>query len=145
MIMNAGLARYSALFISPMYQGLLVITGALSGIAFFGELKSMPTLNIIIYFVGIAIMCGGIGVLCVLQGEHEEEGVEKEGEGNNAKEASSDDNNSDIKISMDDVDPKALAASKGVDDKGKGDSPSLSVDSVELELSDKPEVESSNA
>ena len=64
---------------------------------------------------------------------------------NNAKEASSDDNNSDIKISMDDVDPKALAARKGVDDKGKGDSPSLSVDSVELELSDKPEVESSNA
>ena len=71
--------------------------------------------------------------------------IDNEGEGNNAKEASSDDNNSDIKISMDDVDPKALAARKGVDDKGKGDSPSLSVDSVELELSDKPEVESSNA
>jgi hypothetical protein len=67
LIMNAGLKKYSALLIAPMYQGTMVIVGSLSGIAFFDEAHNMSQARILLYFVGVGIILGGIVVLCVFK------------------------------------------------------------------------------
>merc|ERR1711998_630534 len=50
-----------------MYQGTMVIVGSLSGIAFFDEAHSMSQARILLYFVGVGIILGGIVVLCVFK------------------------------------------------------------------------------
>jgi len=60
MIMNEGLKRYDTIFIAPVYQAFLVLMGALSGEAFFGEVRRLPPGNRLVSAVSLAVMCWGI-------------------------------------------------------------------------------------
>lgn len=65
LILNAGLERYSAYFIPPIFQGVMMITSAAGGATFFNELKDMTTVEMAVYIVGLAIILAGIAILCL--------------------------------------------------------------------------------
>lgn len=66
-VMNEGLRRYDAVFIAPVYQAFLVLMGAASGEAFFGDFRRLQATNRMIACLSVLVMCGGI--VCSMSGE----------------------------------------------------------------------------
>ncbi|KAK8802875.1 hypothetical protein WA171_006546 [Blastocystis sp. BT1] len=61
--LNAGLKRYEAMYIIPLYQGSFIIIGSISGILFFNEMQTATFLQIAVYIAGICLNLIGLNPL----------------------------------------------------------------------------------
>lgn len=72
-LLNEGLRRYTAIFVAPVFQAFLVVSGAISGAVFFQELVDMPDDDIMGFWVSLFIITAGV-CFCMLKGEDSEKG-----------------------------------------------------------------------
>jgi drug/metabolite transporter (DMT)-like permease len=64
-LLNEGLRRYDAVFITPVYQGLIIVVGSLSGAAFFDELRGFSTWGYVTFLGALAAIAVGLYVVLV--------------------------------------------------------------------------------
>ena len=74
--LNAGLARYDALVVIPMYQCMWIFFNILGGAIAFDELKTFTLKQAIFFPVGSVLTFVGISLLA--HGDHQEEAEDKE-------------------------------------------------------------------
>jgi drug/metabolite transporter (DMT)-like permease len=69
-LLNEGLRRYDAVFITPVYQGVLVLVGSLSGVAFFQELENFSWARIYAFLSSLMLIVVGLWI-CMMSAEGE--------------------------------------------------------------------------
>lgn len=58
--LNEGLKRYPSLHVLPLYQGIIILVGSITGVIFFNEHSRMETYQFIIYPFGIIFTIIGL-------------------------------------------------------------------------------------
>jgi drug/metabolite transporter (DMT)-like permease len=71
LLLNEGLRRYDAVFMTPAYQGCLVMMGSISGIVFFQELKDFSSTRRMIFAAMLGLIFIGLG-LCLMSHSNSE-------------------------------------------------------------------------
>lgn len=61
--LNDGLLRFDATFEVPIFQAFWVLLSVISGLIFYNEYRSMTTLQLALFFVGVAITISGVILL----------------------------------------------------------------------------------
>jgi hypothetical protein len=62
-LLNKGLREFSSLYIVAVYQSFLVLIGAVSGLCYFQEYKTMKAVQLVFYPFGLLLITAGVVVI----------------------------------------------------------------------------------
>uniref|UniRef100_A0A7S4BS36 Uncharacterized protein n=1 Tax=Chrysotila carterae TaxID=13221 RepID=A0A7S4BS36_CHRCT len=63
-LLAVGLTKFEALYMITVFEGFMIISGAISGNVVMGEAQGQPGYVLLLYGVSIGVIIGGLVILC---------------------------------------------------------------------------------